>query len=228
LRRGEIHALCGDNGAGKSTLIKILAGVVPPDRGEIFVDNRWVSIPTSAAAQKLGIETVYQDLALADTLNAAENVYLGRLRLRRGLAGRLGLIDRRAMREGCRVEMDHLGIELPSVAAPVETLSGGQRQAVAVARAAMWGGKIIIMDEPVAALAPKQTELVLDLIRRVRDERGVSVLLISHSLPQVFEVAERVTVMRHGRSVLVKSVAETSTDELLRAMTGLSEVEPRQ
>jgi simple sugar transport system ATP-binding protein len=224
LRRAEIHALIGDNGAGKSTFIKVLSGVFPPDAGEIQLFGRQVHFPSPRAAQDAGIETAYQDLALAFTLGAAENVYLGREVTRSGILGGLGFLDRAEMRRRTIAQMAELGITLKSARAPVEALSGGQRQAVAVARAAVWGRRILIMDEPTAALGTRQTEQVLRLMQRARDERGVSIIFISHSLPLVFDVADRVTVMRLGRMVLRCKVEEATTDQLVGAMTGSSEV----
>jgi simple sugar transport system ATP-binding protein len=223
LRHAEIHALIGDNGAGKSTFIKILSGVLQPDAGQIEVFGRAVEFAGPKAAQEAGIETVYQDLALASTLGAAENVYLGRELTRSGVLGRLGFLDRPEMRRRTAGEMSDLGIQLKSVRAPVSALSGGQRQAVAVTRAAVWGRRILIMDEPTAALGTQQTEQVLQLMRRARDERGVSILFISHSLPLIFEVADRITVMRLGRTVLRCDAAGATTDQLIGAMTGSSE-----
>ncbi len=225
LREGEIHALVGDNGAGKSTLIKVISGAVTPDAGDLRLFGQPVTFNSPRDAQAAGVETVYQDLALADTLDAAENVFLGRELLLPGPLARLGFVDRRAMRARAREQLAILNISLPSVTVPVATLSGGQRQAVAVARAGSWGRRLLIMDEPVAALAPKQAQLVLDLMRRVRDERGLSVIFISHTLPHVFRAADRVTVMRLGRCVLTRPVASATNEMLIAAMTGVSEAE---
>jgi simple sugar transport system ATP-binding protein len=220
---GEIHALVGDNGAGKSTLIKILSGVHTPDAGTIELAGEQVAFSTPHAAQEAGIETVYQDLALASTLDAPSNVFLGREVLRANALGRLGFLDRREMRRQVEDEMGRLGTMIPSMRAPVGLLSGGQRQAVAVARAAIWGRRVLIMDEPVAALAPQQTAYVLGLMDQVRRDKNLGVIFISHTLPHVFEVADRVSVMRRGRTVLTSAIAEVTTDELIRAMTGVTE-----
>jgi len=228
LRQGEVHALIGDNGAGKSTFIKILSGVVCLDGGSIELYGQLANFISPHDAQDAGIETVYQDLALALTLDASENVYLGRELLRKGLLGRMGFLDRQLMHDRTAVAMKGMGITLKSVSAPVSALSGGQRQGVAVVRAAMWERKILIMDEPTAALGQKQTAEVRNMIKRSRDELGISIILISHSLPFVFEVADRITVMRHGRSILRCAASEASTDQLIGAMTGSSaEVPPR-
>lgn len=220
LDRGEIHALVGDNGAGKSTFIKILSGTERPDSGTIEIDGQPVRFVAPSDAQRCGIETVYQDLAIAESLDAGENVFLGRERLRPGPLGRLGFVDRRAMRRETAAHLRDLGIRLPSVGSPCEALSGGQKQAVAVARAAVWGRRILLMDEPAAALGVRQTRQVLDLIRRSRDEKGLSIIFISHNVDQVLAVADRVTVLRLGRVVL-DCDRDTATLELLtRAMSG--------
>jgi ABC-type sugar transport system ATPase subunit len=221
LRRGEIHALCGDNGAGKSTLMKIFSGVHFPDRGVLELEGRPLRLGSPREAHAAGIETVYQDLALAGTLDAGENVFLGREVLRRGVLGRARLVDRREMRRRLGLELDVLGTHIPSLRSPVESLSGGQRQAVAVARAVIWGRRVLIMDEPVAALAPQQTHNVLQLMDQVRRERNVSVIFVSHSIPHVFEAADRVTVLRRGRTVLTEPIGNVTTNGLIAAMTGV-------
>ena len=222
LRSGEVHALVGDNGAGKSTLIKILSGVHSPDAGTIELSGERVSFPNPRAAQEAGIETVYQDLALAGTLDAPSNVFLGREIVRGRALGKMGFLDRAEMRRRVEGEIARLGTEIPSLRAPVGLMSGGQRQAVAVARAAIWGQRVLIMDEPVAALAPQQTAYVLGLMDQVRRDRHLGVLFISHTLPHVFEVADRVSVMRRGKTVLVSPISEVTTEELIRAMTGVT------
>jgi simple sugar transport system ATP-binding protein len=216
---GEVVALIGDNGAGKSTLVKALSGVSPPDEGEVFLEGRPARIGDPLDARRLGIETVYQDLALAAELDAAANLYLGREVRRGGVLGRFGVLDKALMRrkavEACR----NLGIELPDMSAPVRSLSGGQRQSVAVARAVAWASKVVFMDEPTAALGVVQRRQVLDVIRRVRGQ-GVTVVLISHNLPEVLAVADRIEVLRLGRRVARFVAAETSIEELVSAMTG--------
>jgi ABC-type sugar transport system ATPase subunit len=222
---GEIHALIGDNGAGKSTLIKCVSGAVRPDAGRIVLGGDEAHFADPRAAQEAGVETVYQDLSLADALNAAENVYLGRERLRGGALGLLRFVDRRAMSKECERQLAEFGIRLKSIQAPVASLSGGQRQAVAVARAAVWGRRLLIMDEPVAALAPRQAEQVFELMRQVRDTRELAIVFVSHNLPHVFEVADRVSVMRLGRRVHVCATTEATNESLLAAMTGVSGAE---
>jgi ABC-type sugar transport system ATPase subunit len=223
VQRGEVHALLGDNGAGKSTLLKVLAGVHPPDSGQIIFDGIELRADNPRTVHEAGIETVFQDLALAPTLNAGENVFLGREVMRPGVFGRLGFVDRPAMQRRCAERLSELGVELPSLEVPVALMSGGQRQAVAVARAAVWGRSMLLMDEPTAALGVKQTAYVLDLIRRLR-QNGRTVLLVSHKLNEVFEVADRVTVLRLGRTVLQCAIGETDIQHLTLAMAGLEPV----
>ncbi len=222
---GEVVALVGDNGAGKSTLVKTLVGAVAPDGGEILVDGRPTSFGGPRDAQALGIETVYQDLALAADLDAAANLFLGREQLRGGLLGTLGVLDKRAMRERAVTAFAELGVQLKDIGAPVATLSGGQRQSVAIARSVAWASRVVFMDEPTAALGVVQRGRVLELIRTVRD-RGVSVVLISHNMPEVLSVADRVEVLRLGQRVARFDAAATSLEELVAAMTGALENEP--
>jgi simple sugar transport system ATP-binding protein len=216
---GEVAALVGDNGAGKSTLIKILSGTVQPDGGEVRFEGRTVHIDSPITARRLGLETVYQDLALAEDLDPAANLFLGREVLRPGPLGRLGFLDRRAMRERAERAFATLGIGLQDLDAEVAMLSGGQRQTVAVSRAATWASRVIFMDEPTAALGVVQAERVLDLIRRIR-ESGKSVVLISHNLPHVFQVADRIQVLRLGKRVATLRAADATMDQVVAAMTG--------
>jgi simple sugar transport system ATP-binding protein len=216
---GEVAALVGDNGAGKSTLIKILSGTVQPDGGEIWFDGSTLTIESPVAARHLGLETVYQDLALAADLDPAANLFLGREIRRPGLRGRLGFIDKRAMRERAKEAFATLGIGLQDIDVEVAMLSGGQRQAVAVSRAVTWASRVIFMDEPTAALGVVQAHRVLELIRRLRGS-GMSVVLISHNLPQVFEVADRIQVLRLGRRVAAFRSNQTTMEQVVGAMTG--------
>jgi simple sugar transport system ATP-binding protein len=217
---GEVSALIGDNGAGKSTLVKLLAGVARPDGGQISIDGAVVHLTSPAEARKHGIETVYQDLALAPDLDAAANLHLGReLYLIRFLR----VLDRRAMRERATAAFAELGIELPDVRAPVAALSGGQRQSVAVARAVAYASRIIFMDEPTAALGVVQRARVLETIRRVRD-RGIAVVLISHNMPEVLAIADRIQVLRLGRRVATFTADQASVEDLVGAMTGALEI----
>jgi simple sugar transport system ATP-binding protein len=216
---GEIVALIGDNGAGKSTLVKILSGTEQPDGGEVLLEGHGIRIGSPFEAQHLGIETVYQDLALAPDLDGAANLYLGRELVLGGLLGRLGFLDDRKMRAGARTAFSELGVDLRNATNPVAVLSGGQRQSVAVARSVAWANRVIFLDEPTAALGVVQTRRVLDVIRRIRD-RGIAAVLISHNMPQVLEVADRIEVLRLGRRVATFGVAGTTIDQLVAAMTG--------
>ncbi|MEP7022428.1 MAG: ATP-binding cassette domain-containing protein [Actinomycetota bacterium] len=217
---GEVVALIGDNGAGKSTLVKTLAGAIRPDSGDILVDGEAVQLASPLDARKHGIEAVYQDLALAPDLDAAANLHLGREIYRVPF---LRVLNRRAMRERAIEAFAELGIQLRDVSAPVATLSGGQRQSVAVARAVAFASRIIFMDEPTAALGVLQRGRVLDTIRRVRDS-GVSVVLVSHNMPEVLAVADRIEVLRMGRRVAAFTASQTSVEELVGAMTGALEL----
>ena len=216
---GEIVALIGDNGAGKSTLVKILSGTEQPDGGELFLDGQGIRIGSPFEAQHLGIETVYQDLALAPDLDGAANLYLGRELLHAGLLGRLGFLDDGKMQAGARAAFSELGVDLRNATNPVAVLSGGQRQSVAVARSVAWATKVIFLDEPTAALGVIQTRRVLDVIRRIRD-RGIAAVLISHNMPQVLEIADRIEVLRLGRRVASLPAAGTTVNQLVAAMTG--------
>jgi simple sugar transport system ATP-binding protein len=217
--RAEVVALVGDNGAGKSTLIKCLAGVEQPDSGEILFEGRPVAISAPTEARALGIETVYQDLALAADLDPAANLFLGREVRRRGVLGRLGFLDKAEMHRRADEAFETLGVGLQDSSAPVANMSGGQRQGVAVSRAVTWASKVVFMDEPTAALGVVQTRHVLDLIGRVR-EQGISVVLISHNLPEVFEVADRIEVLRLGERVAQFKRTDVTMEDVVGAMTG--------
>jgi len=216
---GEVSALVGDNGAGKSTLIKILSGALQPDGGELLVDGSPAHLSSPQEARQLGIETVYQDLALAPALDVASNLYLGREARRPGILGAIGFLDDRQMRKRAQEEMANLQIGLTSVRQPVLTLSGGQRQAIAVARATAWGKRVVIMDEPTAALGVRESNMVLRLIERIK-QSGVAVIMISHNLPEVFEVADRITILRLGRTVRQMRRDEASMADVVAFMTG--------
>jgi fructose transport system ATP-binding protein len=217
----EILAVIGDNGAGKSSLIKCLSGAAVPDEGEILLDGKRVRFRTPAQAKAAGIETVYQTLAVAPALDIASNMYLGREIRRAGPLGRfLRFLDTPRMRDESQKQVKELGIAtLQDITQAVETLSGGQRQAVAVARAAAFGSKVVILDEPTAALGVVQTKNVLESIKRVRD-KGIAVVLISHSMPHVLDVCDRIQVLRLGRRVATYRGSDTSVETLVGAMTG--------
>lgn len=216
---GEVSAIVGDNGAGKSTFIKILSGALTPDSGEILLNGQAVNLTSPQHAREQGIETVYQDLALAPSLDVAANLFLGREMRLPGLLGWLGFLDNQAMRKRARQEMESLRIGLPSVTQPVLNLSGGQRQAIAVARATAWSKRIIIMDEPTAALGIRESHMVLQLIEHLK-ETGVAIIMVSHSMPEVFQVADRITILRLGRTVRQMRRSEAEMNEVVAFMTG--------
>jgi fructose transport system ATP-binding protein len=220
LHQGEILAVIGDNGAGKSSLIKALSGALVPDAGEIRLDGRPVRFRSPMDARRLGIETVYQELAVAPAMSVTENLFLGRELRRAGLLGTvLRLLDRPRMRREGAAQLAALGIEIGEPTQRVETLSGGQRQAVAVARSAAFARHVVIMDEPTAALGVRESGMVLEIIRRVRD-RGLSVVIISHDMPHVFQLADRVHVQRLGRRVAVLDPRRVSMSDTVAVMTG--------
>ena len=214
VRRGEVMALVGDNGAGKSTLIKSVVGIHPFDEGEVRFEGRPVSIHGPRDAAKLGIEVVYQDLALADNLDVVANMFLGRERTRLGV-----VLDEPSMEQSSRETLDSLSVtSLRSVRQIVAGLSGGQRQAVAVAKSVMWNSKLVILDEPTAALGVAQTRQVLDLVRRLA-ERGLGVVIVSHNLHDIFECADRITVLRLGQRVALFELPKTNQEEVVHAIT---------
>jgi fructose transport system ATP-binding protein len=220
LREGEVLALVGDNGAGKSTLIKILSGALRPDSGELFMDGQRVHFQNPIAARDHGIETVHQDLAIVPTLTVAENLFLGREVRFKGPIGRfVPFIDRRTMRRQAREHLRELNINIPSVRQRTDTLSGGQRQAVSVARAPAFGRRVVIMDEPTAALGVRETAAVMEVIRRIK-ERGLAIILVSHNLPQVLDISSRVLVLRAGRRVGCLNTKETNMEQVVRMITG--------
>ena len=215
----EVVALVGDNGAGKSTLVKTLVGVHPPDSGEILFDGQPVHINTPHDSRTLGIETVFQDLALAAEIDPAANMFLGREVLRPGLLGKLGFLDKATMRRRSDEAFKDLGVRIQDTSAPVANMSGGQRQGIAICRAVTWASKVVFMDEPTAALGVVQTRNVLEQIKRVR-EQGLAVVLISHNLPEIFEVADRIEVLRLGERVARLRPSEVSMEDVVSAMTG--------
>ncbi len=220
LRAGEILAVIGDNGAGKSSLIKCLSGATVPDAGQIWLDGIPVHFKTPIDARRAGIETVYQDLAVAPAMTIAENLFLGRELRRPGWTGTLlRMLDKRAMLAQSVARMQDLQVGIRSMTQAVETLSGGQRQCVAVARAAAFARHVVIMDEPTAALGVKESAMVLALIRRVRDS-GLPVVLISHNMPHVFELADRIHVARLGQRVAVLNPKEIAMSDTVAVMTG--------
>jgi D-xylose transport system ATP-binding protein len=215
---GEVVALVGDNGAGKSTLVKVIAGTHPADKGRIWFDGSDVHVGSPQAAAALGIATVYQDLALCDNLDVVANLYVGHERAR-GVGRNLRLLDEVGMEREALVLLDRLAVRIPSVRTEVAALSGGQRQSIAVARATMGDPKLVLLDEPTAALGVAQTRQVLDLIDRLRDD-GLGVIVISHNLVDVFAVADRIVVLRLGRRVASFAAAGTTAEEVVAAITG--------
>jgi fructose transport system ATP-binding protein len=220
LKAGEILAVIGDNGAGKTSLIKALSGATIPDSGEIVLDGKAVHFRRPIDARRAGIETVYQDLAVAPAMSIAENLFLGRELRRRGFPGALlRMLDKKRMLLESIAYMQELKIGIGSMTQAVETLSGGQRQGVAVARSAAFARHVVIMDEPTASLGVKEGTMVLELIRRVRD-KGLSVVLISHNIPHVFEIADRIHVARLGRRAAVLNPNTISMSDTVAVMTG--------
>ncbi len=219
LRANEIHAIVGDNGAGKTTLLKMVAGAHQPDSGEILIDGVPVVIANPRAARQYGIATVFQDLALINHLDAGANLFLGREVVRRAPLSWLGILDKPAMRARAESQLRQLKVAITSVDQLLLGMSGGQRQAIAVARAVTFGTRMVIMDEPTAALGVRETAACLELIREVRSQ-GIAVVMISHSLPDVFAVADRVSVMRLGRTVATVDRGDTTLEGIVGLMTG--------
>jgi ABC-type sugar transport system ATPase subunit len=220
IRAGEITAIVGDNGAGKSTLVKMLCGAVRPDAGEIYVGGEPIVLRNPLVARDAGIEVVFQDLALAPNRDVVSNIFLGREPVRSGLWRPFGVLDRSSMRRRAQEQLASLQVNIPRLTGiPIAFLSGGQRQAVAVARAAFWATNVMLMDEPTAALGVRESTQVLKLARSIAD-RGLAVVLISHILPHVTELADRVVVMRHGRKV-AELTGDISSDQLVRLIVGI-------
>ena len=216
---GEVVGLVGDNGAGKSTLIKMVSGVYPPDEGEIIFEGKKVSFTGPRAARDMGIETIYQDLALAENLDVGANIFLGREIKNRHLGGLVSTLDRTKMREESAQVLDRLDIHIPSLTQQIRNLSGGQRQTVAVARTIYWNAKLVIMDEPTAALGVSEQRKVLTLVRTLCSQ-GVPVIIISHNMQDVFAVADRIVVLRRGKKVGERKAADTKVDEIVSLMVG--------
>jgi simple sugar transport system ATP-binding protein len=222
VRQGKVTALFGDNGAGKSTLLRILCGIHQPDRGQILVRGKRVLFESIRDAHDYGIEVIHQDLALAPDLTVTENVYLGHEQLESGWRGRVGVLARSVMGTRTNGALKELGIELPSVRVAVRELSGGQRQAVAVARAVMWSRMAILMDEPTAALGTKQSDVVCTTIKEVAD-RGLGVFVISHDIPRMLEIADAAAVLRRGQVVLEAPGRDLTITDVVHAMVGDTE-----
>ena len=226
---GEVLAVVGDNGAGKSTLIKCLSGALNPDSGDMFISGEKVSFKSTHDARGKGVETVYQTLAVAPALDISENLYLGREVRKKGFLGKIfRSLDKKHMRDVSKKSLGELGVlTVQSITQPVETLSGGQRQAVAVSRAGTFGSKVVILDEPTAALGVNESGRVLQLIKDLRD-RGMSIILISHNMPQVFEVADRIHVQRLGHRAAVVTPQSHQMQDVVAIMTGAMTVPEEQ
>jgi len=223
VRPGEVVALLGDNGAGKSTLIKMLSGVHHPDEGQIFYNGEEIKINTPMDALSIGIETIYQDLALAENLNVYSNIFLGREKTRKYL-GVFDVLDHRYMYEESMAVLKKLDIKVPSLRNNVRTLSGGQRQAVAISRSIYWNAKVLIMDEPTAALGVSQQQQVLDLVISLKNH-GIGIILISHQMQDVFSVADRLIVMRQGEKVGDLIRKETNPEKVVNLIVGSERVQ---
>jgi len=219
---GEVVALLGDNGAGKSTLIKVISGVHKPDEGQILMNNALVDISSPIDVLAAGIETIYQDLALAENLNVPSNIFLGREKTKRFL-GLIPILDHKFMHEESKNILEKLDIVIPSLRSRVRSLSGGQRQAVAICRSIYWNAKLLIMDEPTAALGVAEQRKVLDTVERLKAQ-GIGIIMISHQMHDVFEVSDRIIVMRRGAKVAERKTKETSADEVVGLIVGAETV----
>lgn len=217
LHEGEVLALAGDNGAGKSTLIKMISGVHQPDSGEVIYKGRSLRGRTPQEVREVGIETIYQDLALADNLDVGINLFLGREKMTRFLG--VPVLDRKTMRSEAKKALYDLGIVVDEMNRPVRDLSGGQRQAIAISRAVYWQAKVLIMDEPTAALGVPEQREVMELIHRLKDQ-GVGIIFISHNLGDIFKVSDRIVVLERGRKAGERLISETDADEVVKLMMG--------
>jgi ABC-type sugar transport system ATPase subunit len=224
VHHGEVVALFGDNGAGKSTLLRCLQGLHRPDAGNIIIDHEQVELTSIRDAQAHGVECVHQDLSLAPDLSVIDNVFLGKERLKRGLLGHLGALNRREMGERADTALRELSIKLPSLTVPVRDLSGGQRQAVAVARAVMWARTAVLLDEPTAALGARQSQIVCDLMRSVAS-RGLGVLVVSHDIPRVLKIADRVVILWRGKTAVDTQAKNLTVPEAVAIMVGYRQEE---
>ncbi|ASP33827.1 ATP-binding cassette domain-containing protein [Labrenzia sp. VG12] len=218
LRAGEIVALVGDNGAGKSTLVKIISGVYKPTSGAIRLDGEEVSFSDASSARSRGIEVVYQDLALADQQPVYMNMFLGRELTRPPF----GLLDKKRMRRECQQLVDELDVRIPSASSTIRDLSGGQRQGIAIARATHWASKLVLLDEPTAALGVAETAKVEELVASLK-KKNLAILIISHSLDQVFRLSDRICVLRRGQQIGIRETAETDKNEIVSMITGVAD-----
>jgi len=221
-KKGEVVGLLGDNGAGKSTLIKMISGVHNPDGGKIFFEGKEVKINSPMKALSIGIETLYQDLALAENLNVYSNIFLGREKLKKILQF-IKILDHDFMLDESKKVLDRLKIEIPSLRNKIKTLSGGQRQAVAISRSIYWNAKLLIMDEPTAALGVSEQKKVLDLVKKLKTQ-GIGIIIITHQLYDVFSVADRLVILRRGEKVGERITKKTTPDEIVSLMVGAEKV----
>jgi len=221
LYQGEILGLLGDNGAGKSTLMNLLAGVFPPTSGSIFLKGKEVRFNSPADARKIGIETIYQDLSLFEDISIERNIFAGGEPTRPVLGGLVRFLDKKKMEIASKEELKNLKIDIDSTKRTVRRLSGGQRQTVAIARALCFNASIMIMDEPTAALGIKQTNMTHKLIKSLREEKDISIILVSHNLDDIFRLADRVVVLRHGQKVLEEKIKDTSLEEIRNEIIGV-------
>jgi ABC-type sugar transport system ATPase subunit len=220
LRRGEVVGLVGDNGAGKSTLVKCIAGVIAPTEGAIHLSGTRHEFTNPADALEAGVETVYQDLALVESFDLAENLFLGRELVRSGWLRRLGVLRKRDMERTAREAIARLPSRFPDLEAPIETMSGGQRQAVAISKAAFWGRKLLLLDEPTAALGVQESAGVLDMIRHAAEDGDMGMMVIAHNLQHVFGVCSRILVLRRGRLVADLRAADSTPEDVVAFITG--------
>lgn len=219
INKGEVHAICGDNGAGKSTLLKILSGAITHSSGSVLLEGREVAFSSPQDARDRGIETVYQDLALAGDRSCAANIYVGREIMRPGLLGMLGFLDRKAMNARAKALFEELSIPISDPSRVVRAFSGGQRQGVAIARAAIWATHVVLLDEPTAALGVRQRNAVAELIRRLK-QKGLAVVLVTHDIPEVLKLADRVTVLRQGKGMATRMTREIDISWIVATMVG--------
>lgn len=220
LRRGEVVGLVGDNGAGKSTLVKCIAGVLRPDAGDIHLDGTRHEFDSPAEARAAGVETVYQDLALVEMFDLTANLFLGRELVRSGLLGRLGFLRKQDMEREARAAISQLPAKFPDLDAPIDNMSGGQRQIVAISKAAFWGRRLLLLDEPTAALGVQESAGVLEMVTHAASRGDMAILVIAHNLEHIFSVCTRVLVMRRGSLVADLQVGETNAEEVVAYITG--------
>ena len=219
LRRGEILGLVGDNGAGKSTLIKIISGILRKDGGEIYFEGKKVNINNPVDSQRLGIETVYQDLSLVNNQNAPFNIFLGRELIYGGVIKYLGFLNKKMMLKESLDLLDRLKINIGDLTKPMMDYSGGQRQAVAISKAVYWQSKVVILDEPTAALGVAESKKVLDLIKMLKEQSGISIIIISHNMQHLFSIVDRIMVLRRGKKITVQNVHDVTGTDIVKFIT---------